>query len=431
MSSTTDFIVEKGTLTKYAGSGDDVCIPEGVTRIGMHAFTDPFGPCSVLIPSTLSDINFLYREGRYASIRCAEDHPLFASEDGVLYSKDKTELIAYPTARAGKFQVPETVKAIRKFAFAFSACSEIHIPDCVTDIDWAAFQKSALVSIRLPKELSVLAKDLFSGCQKLKTVTLPEKLTEIEDGAFLGCKALKKLNLPASLKVIRKFAFAGCGVKELDLPNGLEEIDGAAFSGCKNLKELVLPDSTVRLQGFAFADCAGLQRVSMPVNVNNVTIHRSGEKTYGACDMRYGLFSGCPHLEEIELRGVYNPEINYGKETLYEYRDVRAFKGSEHIKRIIAIGTPLPLILKDWQYYAIAGFCKARMSGADIAQDICDSYIKAMKSRKKQLCEKYFDDAAVISCLLNENLLTPALKADLLSRLGDHPEQAELAEQLK
>lgn len=38
MSSTNDFVIEHGVLTKYTGSEGDVVIPEGVTTIGDGAF---------------------------------------------------------------------------------------------------------------------------------------------------------------------------------------------------------------------------------------------------------------------------------------------------------------------------------------------------------------------------------------------------------
>ena len=39
MSSTNDFVIEHGVLTKYTGSGWDAVIPEGVTTIGDGAFS--------------------------------------------------------------------------------------------------------------------------------------------------------------------------------------------------------------------------------------------------------------------------------------------------------------------------------------------------------------------------------------------------------
>ena len=38
MSSANDFVIVKGVLTEYLGSGGDVVIPEGVTEIKSDAF---------------------------------------------------------------------------------------------------------------------------------------------------------------------------------------------------------------------------------------------------------------------------------------------------------------------------------------------------------------------------------------------------------
>ena len=39
MGNKQDFVIENGVLTKYTGSGGDVIIPEGVTKIGNSAFS--------------------------------------------------------------------------------------------------------------------------------------------------------------------------------------------------------------------------------------------------------------------------------------------------------------------------------------------------------------------------------------------------------
>ena len=61
---------------------------------------------SVTIPASVTGIltgNPFRKAVSLKKITVAEDNPVFASEDGVLYSKDKSKLIAYPAASsAGK-----------------------------------------------------------------------------------------------------------------------------------------------------------------------------------------------------------------------------------------------------------------------------------------------------------------------------------------
>lgn len=64
----------------------------------------------------------------------------FSSVDGVLFNKDQTTLVSFPTARAGSYIVPETVTSIK--ADAFSQCgglTSVTVPDSVTSIGIYAF----------------------------------------------------------------------------------------------------------------------------------------------------------------------------------------------------------------------------------------------------------------------------------------------------
>jgi hypothetical protein len=56
MSNPSDFIIENGVLTRYVGPGGDVEIPEGVTRIGGHAFHSCHRLEEAVIPYTVNEI---------------------------------------------------------------------------------------------------------------------------------------------------------------------------------------------------------------------------------------------------------------------------------------------------------------------------------------------------------------------------------------
>jgi hypothetical protein len=64
----------------------------------------------------------------------------FSAQDGVLFNKEKTELIRFPYAKEGKYTVPNGVKRIQEWAFGGCKLTEIIIPEEVTEIEGSAFR---------------------------------------------------------------------------------------------------------------------------------------------------------------------------------------------------------------------------------------------------------------------------------------------------
>ena len=68
----------------------------------------------------------------------------YISEDGILFDKDKTELIQYPAAKAGvSYTVPSTVSKIDGCAFKYTQnVKTINVPQQTTSIAAGAFSNS-------------------------------------------------------------------------------------------------------------------------------------------------------------------------------------------------------------------------------------------------------------------------------------------------
>ena len=110
--------------------------------------------------------------------------------DGVLYSKDGTELVKYPKyLNATSFTVPNGVKFISYRAFE----------NC-----------TSLEKVVLPDGLSEISGKAFAGCSSLKEIKLPNTLIALGEKAFVSCKALKNIEIPDSIGFVGSLVFEEC-----------------------------------------------------------------------------------------------------------------------------------------------------------------------------------------------------------------------------
>jgi len=116
-----------------------------------------------------------------------------SSADGVVFDKEKTCLVVYPSGKTGSYVIPNSVTTIRDNAF--TGCDEltaVTIPDHVTRISHGAFfDCGKLASITIPDSVKSVEDDAFSRCSSLVGVTIPAKVANIGNRAFVSCPNLK------------------------------------------------------------------------------------------------------------------------------------------------------------------------------------------------------------------------------------------------
>jgi hypothetical protein len=174
----------------YCTNLPSITLPASVIMIG----PDVFLRCTRLVSITVDGLN-----------------PAFSSQEGVLFSHDKTCLIAYPAGRSGPYSVPEGVTAISASAFDSSGITTLTLPEGITDIGAGAFASCAsLTSLALPGRLSTIAPRLFINCTSLTNITVPRNLTSIGARAFAYCDNLLAITLPNTLKSIGSQSFYHC-----------------------------------------------------------------------------------------------------------------------------------------------------------------------------------------------------------------------------
>ena len=115
-----------------------ITIPDSVEKMGSLAFDGCSNLTSITIPKSVTNMGFFVLFGceELKSIVVDVANPVFSSEDGVLFNKEKTELIFCPRGRQGDYVIPDTVVKILYDAFVLcKGLSSITVPKTVKEIE--------------------------------------------------------------------------------------------------------------------------------------------------------------------------------------------------------------------------------------------------------------------------------------------------------
>ena len=118
------------------------------------------------LPKTLTNMTPSSFSGLYSvqSYSVESGNPRYQSVDGVIFSADGKQLIAFPQARTGRYDIPYGVTDIKEDAFVYSSASEVTIPNTVTTIEGGAFWYASIEKMEIPASVTSVGKLAFYGC---------------------------------------------------------------------------------------------------------------------------------------------------------------------------------------------------------------------------------------------------------------------------
>lgn len=233
-------------------------IPESVENIESFAFSGCSSIQNIRIPKNVNKIDGSCFAGCHISgFELDSDNPNFVEIDGVIFSKDLTRLIAFPSYYPhSKYVIPPTTKVISWGAFMDSQIETIEIPDSVEIIEGWAFQDSTVSSLFIPDSVKEIGEIAFRGCDKLKTLRLSNNISEIPRQLISSCTSIKRIEIPSNVKKVEYSALAWCEcLEEIVIQPGVEEIttDGPMLIRPSLLQRVIIPSTLRKIPGGAFS----------------------------------------------------------------------------------------------------------------------------------------------------------------------------------
>ena len=279
----------------------EVVIEEGVTEIGVDAFSVCTSLETVTLPQSLQKI------GEKAFSYCTSlktinipDSVNVIGPKAFYFCKSLTSI-----------DIPEGITEIGYATFGYAEnLATVNIPASVTRIGDFAFQNCGFTSMDVPATVKELGEGAFSTCRSLKNVTVPAET--VSKKAFYFCDALKSVTLTNDVKTIGEEAFRECrSLESIEIPSSVTELGTCAFKNCFALKTAVIKGGTVKgslVTEATFYNCNALETL---VISDNATLDASFKAAYskstlktveiGKGEIGDSAFNGCTSLTNVTL----------------------------------------------------------------------------------------------------------------------------------
>lgn len=291
-----------------------ISIPDSVTKLDNYSFYDCSGLTAITIPDNVVEIgnNTFYQCYNLESITVSPNNANYASETGILYNKEKTQVVLIPKRISGEIVIPAGITKIDMYMF--SGCKNI-------------------TKINLPETIQSIGGYAFEECTNLQSIVISNGIEGIYERAFKNCTSLKTLSFPATLKTIDTTVLDGCSNLEsitVDENNQNYSSDsGILYNKAKTeiifvpemvSGEIVIPDTVLSIYN-KFGGCSKITQLTIGAGVQ---------------DSEYNIrekFSGMASLKKIvvsENNAYYSSDeygIQYNKDKTVILNIPRAIEG--------------------------------------------------------------------------------------------------------
>lgn len=350
-----DFDIFEDELVAYNGKSKIVNVPEGIATIGASAFWNNTYVEEIVLPKSLKRLGgdcFYYCTnlkkvnipsgvwvmGNNPFAGCPQlelvnDSPFFILEDGVLFDKEKKNLIHYTISNRNKdYKIPNSVICLGKHCFyacdnilkivvppsvirfennPFSGCTKLEVENYSpyyffdNGIIYNRFKTSIIGCLNktrigcfvVPESVTLISRNSFWNCKGIHRIILTKNINRIGYNPFAGCENLIIESDNPLFKVVDGIVYSSdkshmlCATdksvgKQFRVPNGVTHINRGVFSGCRSL-EYIDFNQTTYIDKSSFTNCFRLKEIYVPDTVTYI-----GE----------WAFSYCTHLKKASIK---------------------------------------------------------------------------------------------------------------------------------
>lgn len=318
---------EMGNYTRYSVPWTDfkslikkVIIEDGITKIGDYSFYQTPNLVHVDISDDVKSI------GKYAFCNCANlvecelPSQLESLGDLAFASSRKLQHVA----------LPSTVKSFGVNAYSYNdGLKRLDITDfeAYLSIDMGVgsnplyyakniyLNGELLTDIVIPRSVTKIGNEMFSGCQCLRSIRLHDNITSIGSEAFRENINLISIDIPDSVDSIGKNAFYCSGLETVYLGVGINSIAQGAFYNCTNLTDVYFGGSEDEWNSISIAD--------KNESLKNATIHYNYKPK---CIHSYDILSAIPATTDTNEIITYQCILCGDQYVEESYLDLADFK---------------------------------------------------------------------------------------------------------
>lgn len=216
----------------------------------------------------------------------------------------------YKDSTRTSYEIPDGIKKIGDFSFAYTGLTSIEVPYGVESIGYGAFYKSmALSTVSIPETVKTIEPSAFEDTawiEKWKNGPDVNEFFVVGDGILISYKGNdSKVVIPENVKKIGANVFEGHSeISSVYIPDNVKEIGEDAFKDCTGLMNVSGGNYVKKICDRAFLNCP-LESIRIPSSVEEIGLRAFDQENDGKSDCVVFLGNKLPTISYEKTAARY------------------------------------------------------------------------------------------------------------------------------